>query len=201
SFVAYQQEIYRFHTTLTFSNGVSHSYAARPWGFIIQARPTAFYWEDIPAGEGDPPSSDKYVAETIALGNPLLWWAGAVAFIYALGRLIVRRDLLAGAVIIGTLGGWLPWLFYPDRVMFTFYSVAFSPWVMLTLVWALRRIAQPARLKGKWSRGGAFGVGGFIAAALVISGFFLPIWIGQWIPYDYWHIHIIDVDVSGWNWI
>ncbi|MBN2176392.1 MAG: phospholipid carrier-dependent glycosyltransferase [Demequinaceae bacterium] len=202
SFVAYQQEIYRFHTTLTFSNGVDHSYAARPWGFLLQIRPTAFYWEDVPAGEGDPPSDERYVAETIALGNPLLWWAGAVAFFYALARLIRRGDLLAGAVIIGTLGGWVPWLFYPDRVMFTFYSVAFSPWVMLTLVWALRRIAQPPHLKGGWSRRGSLCVGGFIALALLLSGFYLPMWNGQWIPYDYWHQHIIDVGgVADWNWI
>jgi dolichyl-phosphate-mannose--protein O-mannosyl transferase len=191
SFVAYHQEMLRFHTNLTISKGVHHAYAANPWGFIVQAQPTAYYWEAIEAGEGDPPSSQEYISEITALGNPALWWAGAVAFLYALGRLVFRRDLLAGAVIVGTIGGWLPWTLFPDRVLFTFYSVAFSPWVMLTLTWALRNIAQPARLKGGWNRRGVFVVGGFVAAALILSGYFLPLWTGQWIPYDYWSAHIL----------
>jgi len=74
--------------------------------------------------------------------------------------------------------------------MFTFYSVAFSPWVMLTLTWALWRIAKPPRLEGAWSRNGGLAVGGFIATALLVSGFFLPLWIGQWMPYDYWLSHM-----------
>jgi dolichyl-phosphate-mannose-protein mannosyltransferase len=242
SFVAYHQKMWDFHVQLTRSNGIEHSYAARPWGFLVQVRPTAFYWETVEAGEGDPPSTEKYVAETIALGNPLLWWAGAVAFfyalwrivrrfdllaigalsgtllafvfgpfllglagvavsIYALSRLAGRLDLLAMAVIVGTLGGWVPWMFYPDRVMFTFYSVAFSPWVMLALVWALRRIAQPPRLKGGVSRRGALAVGSFVALAVILAGFYLPLWTGQWIPYDYWHVHMPDLNADSWTWL
>jgi dolichyl-phosphate-mannose--protein O-mannosyl transferase len=215
SFIAYHQDIMEFHTGLTSTNGIHHGYQAGAWGFIIQYRPTAYYWETaVPAVEppcgtnacvvevsgalktnsaaiaGAQCSSDKCVSAITALGNPLLWWAGAIALLWALGRLIFRRDLLAGAVIVGTLGGWLPWTFYPDRIMFTFYSVAFSPWVMLTLTWALMRIAKPARLKGAWSRQGGLAVGGFIAASLIVSGFFLPLWIGQWMPYDYWLSHM-----------
>ncbi len=242
SFVAYHQKMWDFHTQLTRSNGVEHSYAARPWGFILQVRPTAFYWETIEAGEGDPPSTEKYVAETIALGNPLLWWAGAAAFfyavarllrrfdpfatcatvgtllafifggpllglagvavsIYALARLADRLDLLAATVVIGTLAGWVPWMFYWDRVMFTFYSVAFSPWVVLALVWALRRIAQPPRLKGGLSRRGALIVGAFVALTVIVAGFYLPLWTGQWIPYDYWHVHTPDLNPSNWTWM
>lgn len=201
SFVAYQEKAYEFHVQLTRSSGVTHSYMARPWGFLFQVRPTAFYWEVIEAGEGDPPSTEKYVSETIALGHPLLWWGGAVAFFYALWRFVRRFDLLAASVIIGTIGGWVPWLFYPDRVMFTFYSVAFSPWVMLALVWALRRIAQPPRLKGGLSRPGALVAGSFVALAVILAGFFLPIWTGQWIPYDYWHVHMPDLNPSNWTWI
>ena len=246
SFVAYHDKMYDFHIQLTRSNGVEHSYAARPWGFLFQVRPTAFYWETVEAGEGDPPSTEKYVAETIALGNPLLWWAGAVAFfyavarflrrfdlpttlgcigalggaalgialgiplitlaaagggLYALARVAHRLDLLAATVVIGTLAGWVPWLFYWDRVMFTFYSVAFSPWVMLALVWALRRIAQPPRLKGGVSRRGALVVGAFVSLAVILAGFYLPLWTGQWIPYDYWHVHMPDLNPSNWTWM
>jgi dolichyl-phosphate-mannose-protein mannosyltransferase len=215
SFVEYHHDMWNFHTGLTSTNGVHHNYQAGAWGFIIQYRPTAYYWkttvpvDEPPCGDhdcivevqgalktnsaaiaGEHCGSDKCVSAITALGNPLLWWAGAVAFVWALGRLVIRRDLLAGAVIVGTLGGWLPWTLYPDRIMFTFYSVAFSPWVMLTLTWALWRIAKPPRLEGAWSRNGGLAVGGFIATALLVSGFFLPLWIGQWMPYDYWLSHM-----------
>ena len=201
SFVAYHQVMLDFHTNLTYSSGVTHPYGTRPWGFMLQARPFASYWEVIEKGEGTPPSDQKYVSEIITLGNPLLWWSGVVAFFYALKRFLFSREVLAGAVIIGTIGGWVPWLFFPDRVMFTFYSVAFSPWVMLSVVWALRRIAQPDRLKGGWSRRGSLAVGGFIALALLVAAYFLPLWNGQWIPDWYWQAHILDINASGWNWI
>lgn len=202
SFVAYHQEMLRFHNNLDLSKGITHAYAANPWGFIVQARPTAFSWEVIEKGEGTPPSDKKYVSEIMAIGNPVIWWTGAIAFLWALGRSIFRRDLLAAAVIIGTIGGWLPWTLFPDRVMFCFYSVAFSPWVVLTLVWALRRIAQPARLAGRWSRRGVLGVGGFIAAALLVSGYYLPLWNGQWIPSYYWHAHVFQSsEIPEFNWI
>ena len=190
SFLAYHEEMWQFHTSLTYSNGITHPYGANPWGFIIQERPTAFYWDKVDVGEGTPPATTATVSAITALGNPALWWAGAVAFLWATARAIFRKDVLAWTVIIGTLGGWIPWLIIPDRVMFTFYSVSFAPWVMLTLVWALRRIAQPPRLKGKWSAPGGYAVGAFIALAILLSGFFLPIWTGQWIPYNYWLAHM-----------
>lgn len=235
SFIAYHQEMWRFHNGLTISHGVTHSYAANPWGFIIQLQPTAYFWEapepadfttfdfakrsgtteDVDLSTESPIASDavspsgsdateavavapkknpcapaKCVSTITALGNPLIWWGAAVAFAYAGFRAFRRRDLLAMTVIVGTVAGWLPWTFYPDRVMFTFYSVAFSPWVVLTLTWALARIAQPPRLEGGWSRGGGLAVGGFIAATLVMSAFFWPVWTGQWIPYNYWLGHM-----------
>jgi dolichyl-phosphate-mannose-protein mannosyltransferase len=191
SFVAYHEAMYDFHKTLTHSRGVTHGYAANPWGFILQAQSTAYYWEtDSVDPRAKCGASNECVSAITALGNPLLWWAGAAAFAYAVFRSIFKRDLLALVVVSGTIAGWVPWLFVPDRVMFTFYSVAFAPWVMLTLTWALMRIARPPRLEGAYSRRGGIAVAGFVAAALVIAAFFLPLYTGQWIPYDYWLSHM-----------
>lgn len=190
SFVEYHDKTLKFHESLTGANDVTHPYEAINYYLIIQLQPTAYYWE----AQTDPTyevCGAKVCDSAIhGIGNPLLWWSGAVALFYALYRVARRGDVLAATVTIGTLAGWLPWLLYPNRVIFTFYTVAFAPWVMLTVVWALRRIAQPDRLEGAWSRGGGFVVGGFIAFALVLTAFFWPVLTGQVIPHEYWVMHM-----------
>ena len=45
---------------------------------------------------------------------------------------ISRRDWRAGAVLASLAAGWLPWFWYADhneRTMFSFYAVAFLPFL------------------------------------------------------------------------
>ncbi len=186
SWVHYQQATYKFHRTLN----STHTYESRPWSWTIQGRPTAFYYSGVTEDGQAQCGASSCTSAISALGNPLLWWAGSAALLYALFRAYVRRDVLAGSVAFGVLAGWLPWFLYPNRVTFTFYTVAIAPFVMLTLAWASQRIAQPPRLKGGWSRRGGLMVGGFIALALIFAAFFYPLWTGQWIPRDYWSTHM-----------
>jgi dolichyl-phosphate-mannose--protein O-mannosyl transferase len=191
SLVHYHQEMLDFHTELTTANGVSHGYQADPYWWIFQWRPTAFFYANATDPEGSGPCGTTNCSSAVtALGHPLIWWAAAAALAYALYRIVVRADMLAATVIVGTLAGWLPWFIFRDRVIFTFYTVAFVPYVVLTLVWALRHLAQPDRLRGGWSRRGTLAVGGFVAVCLVVAGFFLPLWTGQWVPYQYWLVHM-----------
>ncbi len=192
SLAEYHRDMYSFHVGLTKSNGFSHGYMAEPYWWIVQWRPTAFFYAsaDTPGDEGSPCGAHNCSSAITALGHPLIWWAAAAALLFALYRIVTKSDMLAATVIAGTLAGWLPWFMFPDRVIFTFYSVAFVPYVVLTLVWALRHIAQPDRLKGGWSRRGSIAVASFVAACVVVAGFFLPLWTGQWVPYNYWLIHM-----------
>ncbi len=187
----YHVEMYDFHVSVTAANGYSHKYSASPFGWLIQYRPTAFFYgsekgADAPATCGATNCSSAITA----LGNPLIWWGAALVLMYAVYRIIRYREMLALTVIAGTLAGWVPWLLYSERVIFTFYTVAFVPYVVLTLVWGLRQFAQPDRLEGAWSRAGGFVAGGFIASTLIVAGYFLPLWTGQWIPYYYWFVHM-----------
>lgn len=182
SLVHYHQQMWTFHTGLT----TEHNYMSNPWLWLLQWRPTAFYFEDVDAACG----AERCVSAIHGLGNPLIWWAGTAALGWALWRTLRHRDLLALTVAAGVLAGWVPWLPYAYRTIFTFYSVAFAPFVVLTLVWALRRIAQPDRLDGDFSRRGVLMVGIFLAAVLVVSAFFIPLWTGDPVPYRYWHLHM-----------
>jgi len=101
------------------------------------------------------------------------------------------------------LAGWVVWFPYAYRTIFTFYAVAFAPFVILTLTWALRRIALPDGPGGRYARGGSVAVAAFIAVCLIFAGFFLPLWTGTPIPYEYWQMHmwlprIPLLDFKGW---
>ncbi|WP_062461851.1 dolichyl-phosphate-mannose--protein mannosyltransferase [Demequina soli] len=183
SLIHYHQQMWVFHTGLT----TPHNYMSNPWLWLVQWRPTAFYFEDVPDADC---GAARCVSAIHALGNPLIWWLATAALAWALWRVIRRGDVLALSVSAGVLAGWLPWLPYAYRTIFTFYSVAFMPFMILTLVWAMRRVAQPDRLEGGWSRGGTIAVGCAVAAILVVSGFFIPLWVGTPIPFRYWQTHM-----------
>ncbi|HEY0216712.1 MAG TPA: phospholipid carrier-dependent glycosyltransferase, partial [Cellulomonas sp.] len=123
-----------------------------------------------------------------SLGNPVIWWCGALAAIVALVWLIRRRDWRAGAVLAGVAAGWLPWFAYEHRTIFTFYSIAFTPWVILTLVLVLgltTRGHDPAQ-----RRRGLIVTSALVTVVLAVSAFFYPIWAAWVVPYDFWHLHM-----------
>ncbi|WP_062288354.1 dolichyl-phosphate-mannose--protein mannosyltransferase [Demequina phytophila] len=183
SLLHYHQQMWTFHTGLT----TEHNYMSNPFLWLIQWRPTAFYFEDVPDAAC---GAERCVSAIHALGNPFLWWLATAALAWAVWRVIRRGDILALSVSAGALAGWVPWLPYAYRTIFTFYTVAFMPFMVLTLVWALRRIAQPDELEGGWSRRGTIGVGCVLAAILILSGLFLPLWVGTPIPFRYWQAHM-----------
>ncbi len=184
----YHQQMWHFHTTLT----SPHNYQSSPFGWMLQLRPTAFFFRDIDDVDC---GASRCVSAITALGHPFIWWAASAALVYALWRVIRHLDLMALTVSLGILAGWVVWFPYAYRTIFTFYSVAFAPFVILTLTWALKRIALPDALAGytgidKYSRGGTLAVAAFVAVCLIFAGFFLPIWTGMPIPYEYWQMHM-----------
>ncbi|WP_203653111.1 dolichyl-phosphate-mannose--protein mannosyltransferase [Demequina activiva] len=183
SLVHYHQQMYDFHRTLD----SAHNYESNPWTWMLQYRPTAFWFEDVPDADC---GAERCVSAIHAIGHPFIWWAGCIALVYAIWRMVRHRDLLSATVSVGLLAGWLPWLPYAQRTIFTFYTVAMAPFLVLLVVWALMRIAQPARLEGGWSRTGVIIVTVYLSAVLVVAGFFTPLWWGTPIPFEYWQVHM-----------
>ncbi|PKQ25029.1 MAG: phospholipid carrier-dependent glycosyltransferase [Actinobacteria bacterium HGW-Actinobacteria-4] len=182
SLVEYHAQMLTFHRGLD----TYHTYKAAARNWLIQARPTAMHFQDV---DNVDCGADRCVSTMYALGHPFLWWAMVAALIFVAWRVLRKRDMLAVTVSLGMLAGWVPWLAMPSRTMFTFYTVVMSPFVVLMVVWAARHIAQPERLEGGWSRKGVLVVGGYTALVLIAAGFFLPLWTGYPIPYEYWQIH------------
>ncbi|WP_062379709.1 dolichyl-phosphate-mannose--protein mannosyltransferase [Demequina pelophila] len=178
-----QQQWWRFHNGLT----TEHTYMSNPWLWLVQQRPTAFYFEDVPEAAC---GAERCVSAIHALGNPLIWWLGTLALGWAIWRVVRHRDMLAATLAVGVLAGWVPWLPYAYRTIFTFYTVTIAPFMVLVLVWALRRVAQPERLDGGWSRRGTVVAAVAVALCVLVAAFFLPLWTGDPVPYEYWRLHM-----------
>lgn len=185
SFVHYHQQMWSFHTGLT----AEHGYQANPIGFIVQWRPTSFYWNRADAAAGGCDVAADCATTITSLGNPLLWWLSALAIVAVVVLGTTRRDWRALAVLSGTAAGWLPWVVTylgTRRTMFTFYTIAFTPFVVLTLVYvgvvALEHTERLPRLR--WRVISA--IAAVVVAIVVVSAVFYPFWTAQQVPFTYW---------------
>lgn len=178
----YHAEAWSFHTSLE----SDHAYEANPWGWPVQARPTSFFYESPNGVCG----ADKCAQEVLALGNPLIWWAATAAMVHQAWRWIGRRDWRSGAVLCGFAAGWVPWLFFENRTIFSFYSIAFLPFMVMALALSLGVLLGPADAPGNRRIIGSVVVGSFLVLAIATSWFFYPIWTGDPIPYDAWNLRM-----------
>lgn len=165
----YHIEILNFHRDLT----EQHAYGANPWSWLVLGRPTSFYYESVKNC-----GAQSCSQEILAIGTPILWWAGIFAIAITVGLFIVNKDRISAFILTGIAGTYLPWFFIQSRVTFYFYSIAIFPFIVLALInvfnWALNR--QISRKI----------VYGFVIAVGINFIYFLPIFIGINIPYVDW---------------
>lgn len=150
SWVHYHEEIWRLATSIS----SEHAYATPPWTWMLQLRPTLFYKVEIVEGHEWCPAGVGTCIKTVnSIGSLPVWWVGLLA----VAALIVLwlgwrtwknppvqffpRDWRIGAALSGLAAGYLPWWFSGDRTIYAFYTVAFVPWVIMSIAVALDLIA------------------------------------------------------------
>ena len=116
SLVHYHQEMWTFNTTLS----TPHPYQSNPWGWLVQARPTSFFYEGPKLGVNG--CTVEQCSKAInPVGTISVWWLGVIALAFVVWHWLVRRDWRAGGIAAGIVGGYLPWFLYQHRTIFTFY--------------------------------------------------------------------------------
>ncbi|KAA6221391.1 phospholipid carrier-dependent glycosyltransferase [Streptomyces albofaciens JCM 4342] len=179
----YETEVYDFHKGLS----TPHTYQSNPWSWLVQGRPVSYFYEDPKMGHDGCTAAEGCAREVLALGTPLLWWAGCFALLYVLYRWLFKRDWRAGAVACGIAAGYLPWFLYQDRTIFLFYAVVFVPFVCLALAMMIGAILGPPGSGERRRAVGAVGAG--VLVLLIVWNFiyFYPLYTGQPIPKSAWH--------------
>ncbi len=168
----YHKEILDFHTGLE----TDHPYQASPWNWLILGRPTSFFY-DSPKNCG----SDNCAQEILAMGTPTIWWLGLISIFITIGYFIHRRDKSAGLILLALLSNYLPWLLFPERTTFYFYAIAFQPYLILAITFAIKEFLADSQGKRR-----VWVVSGFSLSALVFL-YFLPLYLGTVLTYEAWY--------------
>ncbi|GAA1850948.1 dolichyl-phosphate-mannose--protein mannosyltransferase [Microbacterium koreense] len=171
----YHAQIYGFHVGLS----SPHGYAAPAWQWPLLTRPTSMHFDH----------TDGVVENIYAMPNPLVWYASVAAVLYLVWRFIVTRDWRFALVLTGIIATYVPWLLYPDRTIFQFYTVAIQPFLILALTFALRDIAGGPSASSHRRQSGQRLVWVFLGVALLLAAFWYPIVSAMPVPYDFWRIH------------
>jgi len=170
-------DILNFHKNLT----TAHPYSANPWSWLLQSRPTAFYYQE-PSGCG----AAKCSQEVLGLGTPLLWWIGAISVAVLLGLWNAKREWRSGIILLALFSEYLPWFVIQKRTMFNFYAIAFEPVLILAIVALADRWLTAAKDAKNLAlrKNIVVGIGLLVALNFL---YFLPLFTGTVIPYSSWY--------------
>lgn len=169
----YHVRMYEFHLGLT----SDHTYRSSPWSWPLQLRPTSFFYESKGLGEAGC-EVEKCSKAINSVGSVSIWWAATLAFFVLLFWWVSQRDWRAGAIVVGILSGWLPWLPVQHRTIYQFYSIAFEPFMVLAVVFVIG-----LALRHRW---GIWAVGTYLVLVVLNFWYFWPVWTAQVIPYSEW---------------
>ena len=181
----YHKAIYDFHVGLT----AGHGYASPAWQWPLLLRPTSMYFQSTPQGEAGCDFPNGCVQNIYSMPNPLIWYAAVAAVIYLVYRFVTTRDWRFALVLTGVGVTYAPWLLYPERTMFQFYTIAVLPVMLLALTFALRDISGARYAETYRRTSGQRIVLVFLAVAIVLSAFWYPILTGTSVPYYFWYSH------------
>ncbi|MDQ1545823.1 MAG: dolichyl-phosphate-mannose-protein mannosyltransferase [Actinomycetota bacterium] len=165
-----------------------HPYAANPLTWLLMIRPTSMYFVSAKLGEHGC-TVDFCGSSITGIANPLIWYAGVAAAIYLAYRLIRFREWRVGLILAGLGAGYLPWLLYTNRTVFQFYTIDFEPYLILALAFVASQLIG-VRGDPEYRRAvGLRWIAVFLVAAVAISIFFWPLWVGQQIDFKYMQLH------------
>ncbi|PZU49760.1 MAG: dolichyl-phosphate-mannose--protein mannosyltransferase [Microbacterium sp.] len=167
-----------------------HSYESPAWQWPLLWRPTSMYAFATKGGESGCTGGSAGCLDILySMPNPLLWYASVAAALYLVYRFVLDRDWRHAVVLVGIAATWLPWLAYPERTIFQFYTIVIWPFLLVALTFALREIAGPAHATADRRLAGQRVVSVFLGVVIVLSIFWYPLWSATQVPYDFYRLH------------
>jgi dolichyl-phosphate-mannose-protein mannosyltransferase len=176
----YHWEIYNFHAHLD----SSHPYLSRPYGWLLLARPVAYFYD----GTRHTCGAGSCSQEVLGVGTPALWWASILAMVALGWQWVSRRDWRAAAILGGFAAGYLPW-FYADahhRTMFLFYLLPAVPFMVLAVTMSIGWVIGRGR-NGMRRTIGAIAAGVYLVVVIANFAWLRPVLTADDLTYNQWH--------------
>ncbi len=122
------QMMYQYHSTLT----ATHPFTSPWYSWPLLYKPV---WYHVAYFANN-------IKETIVgIGNPLIWWSGALSLIFTLVAFIKTRKKEYGVLITAFLCMWLPYLLI-GRVMFLYHFFPNLPFMILSLTGLIKYLDE-----------------------------------------------------------
>jgi len=205
----YHVDMLTWHSSLQ----AAHPYLSHPLSWPLALRPTSMLFESALRGEDGCPWR-QCVWAISPIPNVLIWWGGIAAIVWLLVWIIRRVragrpaprfspkahrvDRVALFAVLGFTAGYVPWLLTVGRsAVFQFYTVAFAPYLVMALtivIW--RMLATGAQAGGTVLTSRRWVVGVFLGAVVLVSAYFVPLWIGIQTSLGFWNLHMW---LPGWR--
>jgi len=118
----------------------------------------------------------------------MIWWGGIIAIGFIIYFAVARRHSAGLPIAVAFAAGLVPWLFFSERTVFTFYSVAFIPYTVMALALALylvsQKISSSRPVVLRWP------IATFILLTAALTIFFYPILTGHSISNEMWQLRM-----------
>ena len=183
----YHHDVYAFHTR--FLDDSKHVYQSNPWGWLVLNRPVGVDAQlDISPGQQGcaAVSGSTCLRQVLLLGNPVVWWFGTIAALWAVVAWVGRRDWRYGLVTVGIAATWLPWLRYDDRPIFSYYAISILPFIVLGATMLLGEILGRRDASAMRRAAGAAVAGSVVVLTMLAFAWFWPIWTDQLVTNREW---------------
>ena len=177
----YHHEAWSFHTGLR----TPHDYQSNPWGWLVLARPVSYYYQGPTLGQ-DGCAVETCSQAVTALGTPAVWWAACLALPVLVYLWAGRRDWRAGALLAGVVAGYLPWFFFQERTIYSFYAVVFLPFLVLAITMCLGLVLGGRDATPQRRQWGAAAAGAYLLLVVANFAWLLPVLSAETIPYADW---------------
>ena len=163
SLVEYTKGMYEYHSKLN----AEHPFTSEWYTWPILKVPMWYYVNYLP---------NNMISTISCMGNPFIWWLGIGTTVISLLYMIIKRNKEAALFIVMIVTTWLPYLFI-GRVMFIYHYFITLPFVMLSIVFVLKKIEEKLHIKYI----------SIIVLFVFLFGFvyFFPVYSGKEVSMDY----------------
>ncbi|MFI7618180.1 dolichyl-phosphate-mannose--protein mannosyltransferase [Nonomuraea terrae] len=188
SWVRYHLDVLGYHSGLE----EYHPYMSEPWQWPLLLRPVSFHFpSDLPPSAC---GADKCAQAVLGVGTPALWYGSLLAIVALVAWYAATRDWRAGAVLLASAAGWLPWFYYAvadNRTMYLFYMIPVVPFMVLAVVLAAGLLLGRAAAPPDRRAFGAAAVGAFALVVLVNFGWLHPVLTAETITRAQWSTRML----------